>query len=57
MMFHVEHSCFGVGLVIEGVVNVPRGTLPLVPTVRGWTRQTGRDRYWPSGLGCLVVVR
>ena len=40
MMFHVEHSRFGAGLVVEGVVNVPRGTLPLVPAVQGWTRQT-----------------
>ena len=41
MMFHVEHSRFGAGLVVEGVVNVPRGTLPLVPAVQDLTRQTG----------------
>ncbi len=39
MMFHVEHWLSGTRPVNEGVVNVPRGTLPLAPAVRGWTRQ------------------
>ena len=35
MMFHVEHWWFEVELVDDGVINVPRGTLPLVPAVQG----------------------
>ena len=42
MMFHVEHWLSGARPVIEGVVNVPRGTLPLVPAVRGWTRRASQ---------------
>ncbi len=42
MMFHVEHWWFGVELVNEGVVNVPRGTLPLAPAVQGRIPRIGR---------------